>query len=392
MEQKLERVSEHFYRRRYETAEGESRTKFYAIFTDWKGTRRRFPLGSDERSAKQALLLYEADNVKRVDFDQEKRQREEEQNRLTLSQWGKIYFEEMIEPGKASRGWQQLMFKKLESRLGDLLLEEIDEDTIDNYRDGRLRDPVTKHKKPLKGTRVAFSTVNRELAILRILLRLAKRRKKIKAVPDFNLQSEKSRKRTRTASADEYQALLSKMERQYQRPLIGLYETAMRANELLKLTWPKVDEKAGFIRLKPADVKEKMPRSVPISAALQTVLAELRAEQKQSKIVDLSGRVFTRRDGKPIKSLRKPFERACNDAQIEDLHLHDFRHTCITRWEMEGKPVGAIMAASGHHSLEMHNSYVNVNEHHLKAAFSVNVVLTRKNDEQSVEEKTQASY
>jgi hypothetical protein len=78
------------------------------------------------------------------------------------------------------------------------------------------------------GTRIAFSTVNRELAILRMLLRLAKRRKKIKVVPDFNLESEKSRKRKRVASDAEHKALLENMPRHHQRVLIALYESAMQ--------------------------------------------------------------------------------------------------------------------------------------------------------------------
>jgi integrase len=131
---------------------------------------------------------------------------------------------------------------------------------------------------------------------------------------------------------------------------------------------------------------------VPISPNLRTVLNELRAEQSQAKVVDLSGRVFTKANGQPIKSIRKPFEAARNNAKIEDLHLHDFRHTCITRWEMEGKPAGKIMAASGHHSLEMHDRYVNVKEHHPRDFFSVNEVLTRKNDDASVDEKASSSY
>jgi len=53
MEQKFERIGEHFYKRSYSTAKEEQRLKFYALFTDWKGVRRRFPLGSDEKSAKQ---------------------------------------------------------------------------------------------------------------------------------------------------------------------------------------------------------------------------------------------------------------------------------------------------------------------------------------------------
>ncbi len=272
---------------------------------------------------------------------------------------------------------------------GDLFLDQIDEAVIDDYRDKRQREPITKHGKPLKDTRISHSTVNRELAILRLLLRLAKRKNKIKVVPNFNLQSEKSLKRDRTATEEEYSAILANMPRHYQRPLIGLYETAMRVNELLSLTWDRVSEKDGFVRLKAEDVKEKAPRSVPISENLRAVLAELRGEQKFNKPVFPVGlRVFTRANGRPIDSIRKPFEAACRAAKIEDLHLHDFRHTCITRWAMEGKPVGAIMAASGHHSFSMHDSYVNLREHHLRAAFCLQGVNTKS----QVDESKPVSY
>ena len=334
---------------------------------------------------KEALTLLLADNVKKVDFSEQRRQQE---SRITLSAWGKRYFEEFIKPDKRSLEWQRLIFKKLEARHGNMFLDQIDETVIDEYRDRRQREPLTTHGKVRQNTRISFSTVNRELAILRMLLRLAKRKKKIKAVPEFNLESEKSLKRSRKASNEEYQMILDHMPRHYQRPLIGLYETAMRVNELLKLTWDRVSERDGFIRLRAEDVKENEARSVPISQNLQAIFSELRAEQKQCKVVNLSGRVFTRPNGKPIISIRKPFEAARIAAKIDDLHLHDFRHTAITRWSMEGKPAGAIMAASGHHSLSMHDRYVNPTEQDLRAAFS----FTGRLHETKVDESKSVSY
>src|SRR5215813_3855917 len=340
MEQSFERIGEHFYKRSYSTAKGEQRLKFYALFTDWKGIRRRFPLGSDEKSAKQGLRILEADNVKRVDFDKEREQRRAEEKRLTFSQWATLYFAEMISPDKRSVEWEKFVVKKLELRFGRMFLDEIDEPAIDDYRDRRLRDPVTRGKKIMKGTRISLTTCNLELAVLRMLLRLAKRKKKIKTVPDFNIKEDKSRKRDRIASEEEYTAILANMKRYHQRPLIGLYETSMRLNELLKLTWPKIDEKAGFIRLKAEETKEKRPRSIPISPALRVVLNELREEQSRAKVVNIHQRVFTKPNGLPIRNIRDAWLKALAAAKIKNLRLHDFRHTCITRWEMEGKPVG----------------------------------------------------
>ena len=55
-----------------------------------------------------------------------------------------------------------------------------------------------------------------------------------------------------------------------------------------------------------------------------------------------------------MKSIRKAFEVAREKAKIEDLHLHDFRHTCITNWTKAGIPQSIVMAASGHHSVDTH--------------------------------------
>ena len=135
-------------------------------------------------------------------------------------------------------------------------------------------------------------------------------------VPEFNLQSEKQLKRKRVISDEEFYSLLSKLARHWQRPVIGLNETAMRVNELLKLTLVKIDEKAALIRLKATDVKEKMPRVVPISPPLQAVLDELKLERKESKIANFSQRVFTDQHGKPIKTIRRAFELARKKAAL----------------------------------------------------------------------------
>jgi len=247
-----------------------------------------------------------------------------------------------------------------------------------------------RHGKPVEDRKVAFPTVNRELAFLRFLLNLAadEEEELIESVPKFKgiIQSEKGRRRKRVVSDEEYEKIIKDLSRPNQRVIIGLYETAMRVNELLKLTWDKVDDKAGMIRLKAEDVKEKSPRIVPITPQMQAVLNELKEEQR--RIASISNRVFSRA-GKPIKSIRTAFELAKERNGIVDLHIHDFRHTAITRWSMMGIPPALIMAASGHSSIEMHNGYVNVQEHHLKDAFSV---LPRCYHENSLDSEKAASY
>jgi len=388
MKQSFKRIAPHLYKRQYQAANGEWTTLYYGILVDWKGKRRRFPLGSDRKTAREELMVYEARNVRKEDFDKDKQSTRPDG--ITLSEWAAIYFKEKTDPEKRTVEHERGLFKKLEPFFGSMALSKINRGMVRQYRTMRLQQPIMRHGKPVaKGKRVAFPTVNRELAFLRYLLNLAVDEELIESVPKFKgiMQSEKSRKRKRVASDEEYRGLLSVMTRPNQRVVTGLYETAMRLNELVKLTWDKVDDKAGMIRLKAEDVKEKAPRSVPITPEMQVVLNELKAEQK--RVSNISNRVFTR-GGRPIKSIRTAFELAKERKGIVDLHLHDFRHTAITQWSNRGIPPGIIMAASGHSSIEMHKGYVNVQERDLKEAFDN--MFTRCLQENSLDSKKAVSY
>jgi len=371
-------IDKGFYKRQYQNANGDWSTLFYGIFVDWTGRRRTFPLGTDMRTAKEELTVLRARNIRREDFDADKAK---PKAGLTFSEYGTDYFNGKVDPDKRASGVERerRSFKTLNLFFGNTLLSEIDRSKVMEYRAKRSIEHIVRRGKPVAGTKISFSTVNRELAFLRYLLNLAADDGIIEKVPRIKLKSEKELKRNRIGTDDEYRGLLKNTSRPVQRVLIGLNETAMRVNELLSLTWDRVDVKAGFIRLPAVCVKEKKKRTVPISPQLQAVLDELKAEQ--TKVSNISNRVFTR-NGRPIASIRTAYELAREKARIHDLRLHDFRHTCITRWTMAGIPVEAVMAASGHSSLEMHYSYVNVKESHLSESF--NKMFTRCLHEKAV--------
>jgi integrase len=362
-----ERIEKNLYKRQYQNANGEWSTLYYAAFVcRLKGKRRTFPLGADLKTAREELAVLIADNIRKKDFDEDK---EKQKAGLTFADYGAAYFNGKVDPDKRPGGVERerRSFKTLKSFFGDMLLAEIDRSKVMEYRTKRSAEPIVRRGKPVAGTRIRFSTVNRELAFLRYLLNLAADDNIIEKVPKIKLKSERERRRDRIVSDDEYRSLLDNTSRPVQRVLIALYETAMRSSEVIGLPWTMVDDKAGFIRLPAHYVKEKKERTVPISPELRAVLDELKAEQ--SKVSNISNRVFTR-DGKPIRSIRTAFDLAKEKASITDLRPHDLRHTCITRWTMAGIQREVIMKASGHASVEMHDRYVNVKEHHLTSAFA----------------------
>ncbi len=59
----FKREARHLFKRQYPTSSGEWSTLYYGKFTDWKGVSRKFPLGSDLKTAKDQLQVLEADNV-----------------------------------------------------------------------------------------------------------------------------------------------------------------------------------------------------------------------------------------------------------------------------------------------------------------------------------------
>src|SRR5262245_96836 len=233
--------------------------------------------------------------------------------------------------------------------------------TRENIKNGNLsRYSMVLPQVPGQAAQVGSFSV-------RFLLNRAMEDGALEVAPRIRLKSEKGRARGRTVSPDEYGAIVANMRRPQQRYLIALYETGMRRNEPLKMTWDMVDFKKGLLRLPKRILKEKTDRRTPISWELRAVLEELRAEQK--KIPNVGNLVFTRENGRPIKTIRTAFDFALERAKLDDIVLHDFRRTAITRWTSLGVARDIVMAASGHAPNGVHDAYINFSDEQLTDAF-----------------------
>jgi integrase len=363
MKESFERVQKHLYKRQYQKGSGDWATAFYARFVDWQGIRRKFAVGDNLDDARDELGRLHTLNKGRHDWDAEKRKAEEQRRRaVTFSQWGKTYFADQLSPNElreSSIDREKRSFALLEKFFGDLPLVEIGKTKILEYRKRRAAEAV------------GFITINRELSFLRKLLNVAADQEPpiLHTLPRFKLPKETSRARTGTIAADDFSAILAQMRRPAQRYLIALYETSMRLNEPMKLKWDMVDLKVGLLRLPAEIVKEKHPRRTPISWELREVLEELRAEQR--KVPNLGGYVFSRKNGRPITSIRTAFERARHEAKLDHVIFHDLRRTAITRWTDLSIPRDFVMAASGHKPSNVHDRYLNFTDKQMTDAFAI---------------------
>jgi integrase len=173
--------------------------------------------------------------------------------------------------------------------------------------------------------------------------------------------------RDRVLSREEFDRLLAAAPMHLKPILLTAYYTGMRRGELLKLTWDRVDLKAGVIRLRPEDTKTQEGRIIPLTKELTQVF------QQSTIYLTLDGNrmpyVFTY-GGKRIGAIRRAFETACQRAGISGVVFHDLRHTFVTNMRRAGVDYFRIMAITGHRTMDVFKRYHTIDQDDLRLAVS----------------------
>ncbi len=242
----------------------------------------------------------------------------------------------------------------------DTALADITASRISEYKGHRLsavrkigegKDAV---ERPLAG-----ATVNRALALLRHLLRLAHDEwELLDAVPRIRMERE-SEGRLRWLTPEEATKLLDACRESRNADLTDLVEfalfTGMRRGEVLGLAWERVDRARGVVLL---DVtKSGRRREVPLNGRADAVLA-----RRGSKS---AGPVFgTRR----WDHFRTAWDLAVGRAKLVDFHFHDLRHTFASWAVQRGATLQEVKDLLGHSSLAMTLRYGHLAPEHLRTA------------------------
>jgi integrase len=252
---------------------------------------------------------------------------------------------------------------------------------VEDYKQKRL---VTKKTN---GQQRSIAGVNRELELLRAMMRFAKQQKWIHSSPFEEgaplISKADETRRERVLSYDEERRLLEACgervrkykrkgrfndnettmidkgeKRTHLRPLIiAALDTAARRGELLQLWWKDVDFNQEVIHLRANTTKTATARTVPMTPRLKDELQFL--WRLSPKRLDLE--VFG------VGSVKRAFANACTSVGINGLHFHDLRHTAITRMVQTGMPTAQIMKITGHTQMITFQRYVNPTDDSLRA-------------------------
>ena len=141
--------------------------------------------------------------------------------------------------------------------------------------------------------------------------------------------------------------------------LAVLIHTGMRKGELQNLKWVDLDFDRGLIVL--TQTKNGKMRYIPMNAVVKQVLLQRRLD-KNSEVW-----VFAGSDGESY-NFRKAFETARMKAGLEDVHIHDLRHTFASHLCMSGADLMTVKELLGHSSLAMTERYSHLTNSHKASA------------------------
>ena len=146
-----------------------------------------------------------------------------------------------------------------------------------------------------------------------------------------------------------------------------LLYTGCRREEILSLKWEnaRLDEDRIYL----PKTKNGRSRTVHLNGRAKEVIVELKARKDQEERTRGSVYVFPSRKGTKkgyIYDLRKPFEKACLIAGIENFHIHDLRHTFASLAVSSGADLYVVQRLLGHQDIAMTQRYAHLGAADLK--------------------------
>ena len=293
-------------------------------------------------------------------------------NAPALKEYLSQYLESRIDLHPNTRTRYGVSRRCLEGFFAAARLSDITDVRIEDYKTARLRE----------GTGPVG--VNRDLSLLRLVLKQAKRDRYIAHSPLENrehfLNERKERLQARPFTLDEEQRLLSVANGYLHTLILLLLDTGLRPNaEALTLKWRDVDFERGMVTV----VSSKTPaglRTVPMTSRLKAELLRWKklTGPKNSEFVFF----YPRNPAKHLLHVRKTWARALKDAKVAKRRLYDCRSTFCSRMYAAGIQPFLIELLMGHAGNSLVHTYAKADDDFKRdAAAKLEAFIASKNAE-----------
>jgi len=281
---------------------------------------------------------------------------------VTFEQWAKEYIE--IEEVKRLRSYRercQRIRDVLVPFFGKKLLQDITAKDVEDFRQER-------------GKGRAVATVNVDHNIVKHMLKQAMKRDLLSRNVASLIPAPKPKNaRNRVLEPEEWDRLYNAASDWFQPVLLTGYHTGMRLEEIIGLTWDRVDLEKNRIFLPGSLTNIGQSREVPITPIRKRTLHQLRGKDGVTRI---SGLVF-QKDGRKLTHTYRIVGSLCEEQNIPNFVFHDLRHCAVTNLADAGVDTETIMKIVGHSSVEMFLRYRTIKAEKLDAAMtSLNTLIT----------------
>jgi integrase len=274
-----------------------------------------------------------------------------------------------------------------DKKIAGARLSAIDEAVIDGYKQRRTRT-ASRYGRPLSP-----ASVNRELATLRRLLRLAQEWKILDRVPRIRLLRGE-RNRDFVLSHTLQSKYLAAASQPLKDAALLILESGIRPGEAANLQWadvylqPAVRAKFGYIAIrhgKSKNAKRNLSLTAPAAALLKARKAAAKSTwvfPGDSPDAPILGTSLDHQHDTVRTNLKLP----------QDFVIHSLRHTMLTRLGEAGADAFTIMRIAGHSSVTVSQRYVHPTPEGMERAFErLEDLNALKFEQAKAEEKAEAA-
>ncbi len=246
------------------------------------------------------------------------------------------------------------------NKIKELNVPEVDIEVVEQY-------------KAFRAGRVAHSTVDRELNVIRHFMRFAKSKRYIRdnPFPDVKLFRE-DLNRVVYFEPDEVERLLnacdsSDCQSKHLKPIVTIsLNTGLRPITLLNLKWNDVDFVGRFIYT--GTTKNGHKLTVHMNSDVREALENWKVVSVDNRDNWQNDYIFKSRSGKPFKHVRKSYYNAIRRAGLDSkgADFYSLRHTFCSQLAKSTKDLNLVKEAAGHKRLDMTLRYIHLAEDYKK--------------------------